>query len=85
MASVLSTISLRRKWSAGGGAQLFSLRSSDRNGKELCQGSFRVGIRKKLLTIRVVKHQNNLSGEVTNAPHLSALKKHLDNSVSNLL
>lgn len=36
-------------------------------------------------TVRVVKHQNSLLGEMVDALCLSVYKKHLDNALSNML
>ncbi|KAK4826122.1 hypothetical protein QYF61_005274 [Mycteria americana] len=77
-----------RRGSGEGGADLFSLGSSDRmhgNGSKLCQGRFRLGIRKHFFTKRVVKPWNRLPREVVDAPSLSVFKRHLDNALSNML
>ncbi|KAK4823264.1 hypothetical protein QYF61_000231 [Mycteria americana] len=65
--------------SGEGGAYLFSLMSG--NGLKLHQGKFRLDIRKKLLTHRVVKHWNKLLREAVMAPSLSVFKKCLGNSL----
>ncbi|KFZ63246.1 hypothetical protein N321_12899, partial [Antrostomus carolinensis] len=48
------------------------------NGSKMCQGRFRLDIRKRFFTQRVVEHWNRLPGEVVMAPSLTILKKHLD-------
>jgi len=49
------------------------------------QGRFRVDIRKKFFTMRVVKHWNGLPGEVVEAPSLETFKNKLKRALRKLI
>jgi len=55
------------------------------NGFKLKEGRFRLDVRKKFLTMRVVKHQNRLPREVVNAPSLETFKARLNGALSNVV
>jgi len=55
------------------------------NGSKLKEGRFRLDIRKKLFTMRVVKHWKSLPREVVAAPSLAVFKARLDGALSNLV
>ncbi|KFV94684.1 hypothetical protein N326_00521, partial [Eurypyga helias] len=55
------------------------------NGCELKEGRFRLDIRKKFFTERVVRHWNRLPREAVDAPSLEVFKARLDEALSNLV
>jgi len=67
---------------------LFTRVCSDRtrgNGCRLKEGRFRLDIRKKFFTMRVVKHWNRLPREAVDAPFLAVFKARLDGALSNVV
>ena len=49
------------------------------------EGRFRLAIKKKFFTMRVVRHWNRLSGEAVNAPSLEAFSAWLDGTLNKLV
>ncbi|KGL88849.1 hypothetical protein N301_16190, partial [Charadrius vociferus] len=52
-------------------------------GSKLEEGRFRLDIRKKFFTLRVVRHWNRLLREAVDAPSLEGFKARLDGALSN--
>jgi len=70
------------------GEGLFKRTWSDRtrgNGLKLKEGRFRLGVRKKFFTMRVVRHRHRLPREAVAAPSLKVFKARLDEALSNLV
>jgi len=55
------------------------------NGSQLKEGRFRLDIRKKFFTMRVVKHWTSLPREAVAAPSLAVFRARLDGALSNLV
>jgi len=56
-----------------------------RNGFKLREGRFRLDIRKKFFTVRVLKHWHRLPRGVVETPSLETFKARLDRALSNLV
>jgi len=70
------------------GDRLFSRVRSNRkrgNGLKLKEGRFRLDIRKKCFTMRVVKHCTRLLREMVDAPSLETFKDRLDRGLNNAI
>jgi len=63
-------------------------RNGDRtrgNDFKLKDGRFRLGIREKIFTLRVVRRGNRLFREMMDAPSLETFKVKMDRALSNLM
>jgi len=70
------------------GEELLTRAWSDRtrgNGFKLKQGRYRLGVRKKCFTVRVVRHWHRLPREAVAAPSLAVFQARLDGALSNLV
>ena len=70
------------------GVGLLAKSWSDRtmgNGFKLKEVRFRLGIRKKFFTVRVVKHWNRFPRDVVDAPFLEVFKARSDGALSHLV
>ena len=70
------------------GEGLFTQVANDRargNCFKLKEGRFRLDVRKKFFTVRVVRHCNRLPREAVGVPFLEVFKARLDGALSNLV
>ncbi|KFP28725.1 hypothetical protein N325_04569, partial [Colius striatus] len=55
------------------------------NGSKLKEGRFRLAIREKFFTMRLVRHWNRLAREAVDASSLKVFKARLNGALSNLV
>lgn len=84
---LLAVYNFLKESNVGEGADLPLLTSYriQGNGLKLCQGKFRLEVREKFFTGRVVGHWNRLSREVVMAPCLSEFKECMDNVPTHMI
>ena len=56
---------------------------NNRNGFKLEESRFRLDIRKKFFSVRVVRHWNRLPSKAVDAPSMEGFKARLDEALSN--
>jgi len=56
-----------------------------RNGFKLEEGRFRLNIREKFFSVRMVRYWNRLPRKAADVPSLKAFKARLDEALSNLI
>jgi len=70
------------------GVRFYTKSCSDKtrgNSFKLREGRFRLDIRKKFFTMRVVRHWHRLPRKAVDAPSLAVFKARLDGALSNLV
>ncbi|KGL78091.1 hypothetical protein N309_15653, partial [Tinamus guttatus] len=55
------------------------------NGLKLCQGRFRLDIRKNFYTERVMKHWNRMRREVVESLYQAVFKKHVNEALRDMV
>ncbi|KAK4815563.1 hypothetical protein QYF61_004080 [Mycteria americana] len=83
----MAVYSFLKGGSGEGGADLLPLVTSDRtreHGMKPHQGKFRLDMRNRSFSERVVSHWNRLPREVVMAPSLSEFKERLDDALSHM-
>ena len=87
-ADLIMVCSFLTRGGGGAGTDLSSLVTNDKtrgNDRKMCQGRFRLGIRKRFFTQRVGEHWNRLRREAVTVPSLTMFKKHLDNALRHMV